>query len=75
MAEDVDDLREKLINMDSMYYNNLDDKAKKTNNEIVKQVARDILRKSEEFFQKGTPEDITFGIVYRKIAKELLDTL
>lgn len=36
-------------------------------------VARDALRKSEESFQKGTPEDIMFGIMYRKIAKELLD--
>jgi hypothetical protein len=75
MAEDIDDLRGKLISIDSMYYNNLDDKAKKTNKEIVKQVARDALRKSEESFQKGTPEDVTFGIMYRKIAKELLDTL
>ena len=69
MAEDFDDLRGKLISTDSMYYNNLDDKAKKSNKEIVKQVVREVLRKSEESFQKGTPEDITFGIIYRKIAK------
>lgn len=75
MADDVDDLREKLRSIDSKYYNNLGDKATSVNEEIVKQVARDSLRRSEEFFQKGTPEDSVFGIMYRKIAKDLLDTL
>jgi len=70
MPEDIDNLRGKLIGIDSMFHNNLDDKAKKTNNEIIKQVARHVLRKSEESFQKGTPEDITFGIVHRQIAKD-----
>jgi len=73
MEGDIDDLREMLTSIDSKYYNNLDDKAKKINEEIIKKVARDALRKSEESFQKGTPEDIMFGIMYRKIAKELLD--
>jgi hypothetical protein len=72
----MDELREKLKDIDSKYYNNLDEKALSiTNREIVKQVARDCLRKSEEFFQKGTPEDSTYGIMYRKIAKDLLDPL
>jgi len=47
----------------------------KINKELVKQVARGTLGKSEESFQKGTPEDIMIGIFYRKIAKQLLDTL
>jgi len=72
----MDELRQKLKDIDSKYYNNLDEKAISiTNREIAKQVARDCLRKSEEFFQKGTPEDSTYGIMYRKIAKDLLDPL
>jgi len=47
----------------------------KINKELVKQVARGTLGKSEESFQKGTPEESTIGIFYRKIAKQLLDTL
>ena len=76
MAFEIDELRDKLRSIDSKYYNNLDEKAiAMTNKEIAKQVARDLLRKSEEFFQKGTPEDIDFGVLYRKIAKEVLDSL
>jgi hypothetical protein len=76
VASEVDELLEKLRTIDLKYYNNLDEKViTMTNKEIVKQVVRDTLRRSEEFFQKGTPEDSAYGIVYRKIAKELLDAL
>ena len=75
MADDIDELHEKLRSIDSKYYNNLEDKVMRINEGIVKQVARETLRRSEESFQKGTPEDSMFGIMYRKIAKDLLDTL
>lgn len=75
MGEDIDVLYQKLKNIDAKYYNNLDYKVMKINKELVKQVARDTLGKSEESFQKGTPEDIMIGIFCRKIAKQLLDTL
>ncbi len=76
MSFEVDELQEKLKMIDSKYYNNLDEKAIAiTNKEIVKQVVRDSLRRSEEFFQKGTPEDSAYGIMYRRIAKDLLDSL
>jgi hypothetical protein len=73
---DIDELRQKLNDIDTKYYKNLDEKALIVrNNEVTKQVARDILRRAEQYFQKGTPEDAAYGIVYRKIAKELLDSL
>jgi hypothetical protein len=75
MADDVEEMREKLRSIDLKYYNNLKDKTTKINEGVVKQVVRDSLRRSEESFQKGTPEDSMFGIMYRKIAKDLLDTL
>jgi hypothetical protein len=76
MASELDELREKLKEIDSKYYLNLDEKAlTTTNNEITKQVIRDCLRKSEEYFQKGTLEDSAYGITYRKMAKDLMNTL
>jgi hypothetical protein len=73
---ETDELRDKLDVIDTKYYKNLDEQTLTVkNNEVIKQVVRDLLRRAEDFFQKGTPEDTTYGIVYRKIAKELLDSL
>jgi hypothetical protein len=73
---DIDELHEKLGSIDIKYYNNLRDKITRINDGIVKQVTRDALIRSKESFQKGnTPEDSMFGIMYGKIAKDLLDTL
>ena len=74
MESNIDELRERLSSIDLKYYNKLDDKAKNVNDGIVKEVARDALKKAEESFQKGTPEDAMFGVMYRNIAKVLLET-
>lgn len=76
MESEIDDLSEKLKDIDSKYYLNLDEKAlTTTNKEIIKHVIRDCIKRSEEYFQKGTPEDAAYGITYRKMAKDLMGTL
>ena len=76
MAFELDELREKLNAIDTTYYKNLDEKLLTVQNkEIVKQIIRDMLKRAEEYFQKGTAEDASYGLEYRKIAKALLDSI
>ena len=76
MGFETDEIREKLTDIDTKYYKNLDEQILiQKNKEVTKQVVIDMLRRSEDYFQKGTPEDVAYGIEYRKIAKELLDSI
>jgi hypothetical protein len=76
MREDlVDELHKRFQLIDEQYYKNLNNKQERVTEEIIQQVARDILLKAEEYFKKGTHEDVMYGIMYRRIAKQLIDTL
>jgi hypothetical protein len=69
------ELEERLYNIDMLYYNNLNDKESPISKQIIEQVARDMILKAEEYFKKGTPEDTMYGRMYRRIAKDLLESL
>ena len=68
-------LEERLHDIDMRYYNNLNDKESPISNQIIEQVARDAILRAEEYFKKGTAEDAMYGRMYRKIAKDLLESL
>jgi hypothetical protein len=69
------ELEERLHDIDMLYYNNLSDKESPISKQIIEQVARDAILKAEEYFKKGTPEDAMYGRMYRRIAKDLLESL
>jgi hypothetical protein len=70
-----EELEKRLLEIDTLYYNNLNDKESSISKQIIEQVARDAILKAEEYFKKGTPEDIMYGRMYRRIAKDLLESL
>ena len=73
-ASTKEQLEERLHNIDTIYYNNLSDKESPVSRQIIEQVARDAILKAEEYFKRGTREDAMYGRMYRKIAKDLLES-
>jgi hypothetical protein len=70
-----DQLEERLHEIDTRYYNNLNGKESAISKQIIEQVARDAILKAEDYFKKGTPEDAMYGRLYRQIAKDLFQRL
>jgi hypothetical protein len=75
MADGIKELRKQLKELDSNFYDQLDKKTKKLNDDAVMTAIRESLQRADESFKKVTPEGNMQGIVYRRIAKNLMETL
>jgi hypothetical protein len=75
MVYDMEEIRDMLRAIDLKYYDNLALDERQINDEFAIEIIVDNLKKAEKEFKKGTKDGNKHGIVYRGIAKGLLDSL
>lgn len=75
MVYDMEKIRDVLRTIDLNYYDNLALDERQISDEFAKEIIMDNLKKAEKEFKKGTKDGNKRGIVYRSIAKDLLESL